>query len=142
MDFIIFSLQNATVRHFLAFWASKSLKSRFKLQLALRTASGSDLGPQNGPNMAPKSTPRGSQDAPGARLPLEAVFVFVLASFLDPLEPQESSSRLGAVLVLAKIAPRAREPKIDSKMTPKSTPIRPPEASKWPKMSPKSAPRF
>ena len=74
LNFIIFSLQNATVRHFLAFWVSKSLKSRFKLQLAFGTASGSDLGPQNGSKMAPKSTPRGSQDAPGARLPLEAVF--------------------------------------------------------------------
>ena len=58
---------------------------------------------------------------------LEAVLGAVLGSFLDPPEPQKLSSRLGAVLVFAKIALHDREPKIDPKMSPKSTPKLTPE---------------
>ena len=89
-----------------------------------------NLGVQNGPQHGPKSSPRGSQDALGARLPLEAVSGAILASFLNPPEPRKSCSRLGAVLIFAKIAYGAREPKIDPKTSPKSSPKPPPEASK------------
>ena len=94
-----------------------------------------DLGAQNGPQNGPKSSPRGSQDALGARLPLEAVSGAMLASFLTPPEPRKSCSRLGAVLIFAKIAYGAREPKIDPKTSPKSSPKPPPEASKRLKLS-------
>ena len=94
-----------------------------------------DLGAQNGPQNAPTSSPRGSQDALGARLPLEAVSGAILASFLTPPEPRKSCSRLGAVLIFAKIAYGAREPKIDPKTSPKSSPKPPPEASKRLKLS-------
>ena len=94
-----------------------------------------DLGAQNGPQNGPKSSPRGSQDALGARLPLEAVSGAILASFLTPPEPRKSCSRLGAVLIFAKIAYGAREPKIDPKTSPKSSPKPPPEASKRLKLS-------
>ena len=80
---------------------------------------------------APKSSPRGSQDALGARLPLEAGFGAILGSFLTPPEPRKSCSRLGAVLIFTKIAYGAREPKID----PTSSPKPPPEASKRLKLS-------
>ena len=49
--------------------------------------------------------------------------------------PRKSCSRLGAVLIFAKIADGAREPKIDPKMSPKSSPKPPPEASTWLKLS-------
>ena len=42
--------------------------------------------------------------------------------FLPPLGPRKSCSRLGAVLIFAEIAYGAREPKIDTKMSPKSSP--------------------
>ena len=94
-----------------------------------------NLGAQNGPQNGPKSSPRGSQDALGARLPLEAVFGAILGSFLTPPEPRKSCSRLGAVLIFAKITYGAREPKIDPKTSPKSSPKPPPEASKRLKLS-------
>ena len=73
------------------------------------------------PKMPPKSSPRGSQDALGARLPLEAVSGTILASFLTPPEQKNAYG--------------AREPKIDPKMSPKSSPKPPPEASKRLKLS-------
>ena len=87
------------------------------------------------PKHDPKSSPRGSQDALGARLPLEAISGAILASFLTPPEPRKSCSRLGAVLIVAKIAYGAREPKIDPKTSPKSSLKPPPEASKRLKLS-------
>ena len=68
-------------------------------------------------------------------MPLEAVSGAILASFLTPPEPRKSCSRLGAVLIFAKIAYGAREPKIDPKTNPKSSPKPPPEASKRLKLS-------
>ena len=41
---------------------------------------------------------------------------------LAPLGPRKSCSRLGAVLIFAKITYVAWEPKIDPKMSPKSSP--------------------
>ena len=58
------------------------------------------------------------------------------ALFLTPPpEPRKSCSRLGAVLIFAKIAYGAREPKIDPKMSPTSSPKAPPEASTRLKLS-------
>ena len=88
-----------------------------------------DLGAQNGPPNGPKSSPRGSQVALGARLSLEAGFGAILGSFLTPPEPRKSCYRCGAVLIFAKIAYGAREPKIDPKMNSKSNPKASPEAS-------------
>ena len=68
-------------------------------------------------------------------MPLEAGFGAILGSFLTPPEPRKSCSRLGAVLIFAKIAYGAREPKIDPKTSPKSSPKPPPEASKRLKLS-------
>ena len=89
-----------------------------------------DLGPQNGPQNVPNSSPGGSQDALGARLPLEVGFGAILGPFWDPPGPRKSCSRCGAVLIFTKIAYGAREPKINSKTNPKSSPKPPPEASK------------
>ena len=94
-----------------------------------------DLGAQNGPRNAPTSSPRGSQDALGARLPLEAVSGAILGSLLAPPEHRKSCSRLGEVLIFATIAYGAREPKIDPKTSPKWSPKPPPEASKRLKLS-------
>ena len=94
-----------------------------------------DLGPQNGSPNGPKSSPRGPQDALGARLPLEVGFGAILGPFLDPPGPRKSCSRCGAVLFFANLASRAREPEIAPQMNPKSSLKRPPEAPECPKMS-------
>ena len=117
----------------------KSLKNHFKFQLGFETAFGTVLGSQKAPKMAPKATPRASQDALGARWPLGRVLGAVFGAFLEPPESQKSSSRLGAVLLFAKIALRAREPKIDPKMSPKWHPKCSPEAPRMTKIPLQSA---
>ena len=59
-----------------------------------------DWGAQNGPHNAPTSSPRGPQDALGARLPLEVGFGIIFGPFWDPSGPRKSCSRCGAVLFL------------------------------------------
>ena len=77
-----------------------------------------DLGAQNGPQNAPTSSPRGPQDALGARLPLEVGFGAIFGPFWDPSGPRKSWR--GAIF--ANFASRAREPEIAPKIAPKTTP--------------------
>ena len=63
-----------------------------------------DLGTQNGSQNGPKSSPRGPQDALGARLPLEVGFGAILDPFWDPPGPRKACSRCGAVLFFVKMA--------------------------------------
>ena len=56
-----------------------------------------DFRPQDGPQNCRNSSPRGPEDALGAKLLLAAVFVAILGSFWNPSGPRKSCSRRGAV---------------------------------------------
>ena len=94
-----------------------------------------DVGPRNGPQNAPTSSPRGPQDALGARLPLEVGFGAILGPFWDPFGTPKIMLSLWRGAIFANFASRAREPEIAPQMVPKSTLKRPPEAPEWPEMS-------
>ena len=85
-----------------------------------------DLGPRNGPQNAPTSSPRGPQDALGARLPLEVGFGAILGPFWDPFGTPKIMLSLWRGAIFANFASRAREPEIappnGSKIEPKTTP--------------------
>ena len=91
------------------------------------------FGTQNEPKIAPKSTPRGSRDALGARWPLEAVFGALLGSFLDPPEPRKSCSRVSGSMIFTKSAFRAGSQKSTPKLAqnrPQNGPQRAPDDPK------------
>ena len=97
-------------------------QNRFRIEVAF----GRVLGPILSPHKGPKSSPRGSREAPqtllgrlGAAGGFRSRFGSILTLILHPPEPWKSCSRRGAVLLFTKIASRAQEPKIGSKMTPK-----------------------
>ena len=88
--------------------------------------------------MAPKSTPRGLQDAFGARSPLQADFGAFFGHDLDPPEPQKNlksavTSSLFVVFVLFGSCPK-KSPKKTPKSTQNLPQNDPPEASGGPKM--------